>query len=415
MRLIRSEASLPVRILRDTVLILFIVIFVSIVYNFRNRDSSTEVALMAEATQSKEVKGIFVRDEEVVTYSGSGVLSYCVADGGKLGSGTVIAEVYSSDSQIALNRQIEALEKRLALLKKIQNPGTLESAQPTSLSESIRDGYRSLIACRDRRDYSSIASEAEGLVVQLSTYQIVTDEVSDFNSQIAEIEAELAKLRMSSAQPVEVKKSPRSAYFVSYSDGYEKVLTCASLPDLTAEQINSVKDSRQESSTVVGKLIDGYGWYFAGIVDNSGLEYSVGEEVRLRFESSAETFDAEITEIRDDGDQKQSIIVLWCSQFNYDLVQHRAATVEIIKGDYSGLRVPREAIRFAEIQTGSPGEAGGVTTVTQKGVYVQKGEQVEFKKIDVIYEGGDYVLSAVHDADPGYLALYDDIMIEGAD
>lgn len=414
MRLLRSEASLPVRILRNGVLVLFIVIFVSSVYNFRNRDSSTEVALEAEAVASREVKGIFVRDEEVISYSGSGVLSYCVADGGKLGSGTVIANVYSSESQITLNSQIESLEKQLSILKKIQNPGTLESAQPTTLSESIRAGYRSMVAYRDMKDYTELSSAMEGLIVQLSTYQIVTDEVENFDPQIAEIEAELAKLRMSAAEPVEVKRSPRSAYFVSYSDGYEGVLTSDSLETLTIKQINSVSDSREDDPRVVGKLIDGYGWYFVGIVDNSGLEYSAGDQVKLRFESSAETFDAEIADIRNEGDQKQSIIILWCSQFNYDLVQHRAGTVEIIKGDYKGLKVPREAIRFADVQTGSPDSEGGITTVSQKGVYVLKGEQVEFKKIDVIYEGGDYVLSAVHSSDPEYLALYDDIMIEGA-
>ena len=38
-----------------------------------------------------------------------------------------------------------------------------------------------------------------------------------------------------------------------------------------------------------------------------------------------------------------------------------------------------------------------------------------FKKIDVIYEGSDYILSEVHDDDSSYLALYDDILIEGVD
>ena len=50
----------------------------------------------------------------------------------------------------------------------------------------------------------------------------------------------------------------------------------------------------------------------------------------------------------------------------------------------------------------------------EKGVYIRKGEQVLFKKIKVIFEGSNYVLSEVQD-DPEYLALYDDIMLEGVD
>ena len=105
----------------------------------------------------------------------------------------------------------------------------------------------------------------------------------------------------------------------------------------------------------------------------------------------------------------------------------------MIKGDFRGLKVPRESIRFADItqkkgfpaaeeETAPEGETPteetapqteAETTVKTKGVYILKGEQVTFKKIDVIYEGDDYVLSKVHEDDSSYLALYDDIMIEG--
>ena len=54
-------------------------------------------------------------------------------------------------------------------------------------------------------------------------------------------------------------------------------------------------------------------------------------------------------------------------------------------------------------------------TSNYKGVYIQKGEQVVFRRIDVIYEGTDYVISRIHDGDQDYLALYDDIMIEGVE
>ena len=81
--------------------------------------------------------------------------------------------------------------------------------------------------------------------------------------------------------------------------------------------------------------------------------------------------------------------------------------------------MPRQAIRFADIteETTAASEGGEpATSVTNyKGVYIIKGEQVTFKKIDVIYEGSDYVLSAVHEEDGSYLSLYDDIMLEGAE
>ena len=121
MRFFRSEGSPMVKIMRNMVLILFVVIFISIVYNFRNRESNTESALIAEVTDARKFKGVFIRDEIPVTYNGNGVLSYKVSDGGKLGKGSIIAEAYPDENQIAINRQIESLSKELAILEKIQN------------------------------------------------------------------------------------------------------------------------------------------------------------------------------------------------------------------------------------------------------------------------------------------------------
>lgn len=418
MRTANSETSVVSKILRNIVLVLFLIIFASIIYNLKNRESPTESALMAEASASVEFRGVFIREEQPVIFSGIGALSYSVPDGGKLGSGSVIAQVYENDSQIIVNREIEQLENQLAILNKIQNPGTLESAQPASLSKNIESAYRNLIYICDTKDYSDVNSEAEELLVLLSTYQMVTDEITDFNTEINDINSRLTELKASKAAPVVTITSERPAYFVSYCDGYENTLTEESLSSLTVEQLKGITDSKQNDPTVVGKLIDGYQWYLAGIIDNSNKLYQIGENVQLRFESASETFDAEIIDIRDEGDPAESIIIASCNQFNYDLVQHRCKQVELIKGDYSGLKVPREAIRFKPFeQTEIDTELGMETTVTKnyKGVYILKGEQVEFKKIDVIYEGSDYVLSAVRNDDSSYLALYDDIMVEGAD
>ncbi|HRR75621.1 MAG TPA: HlyD family efflux transporter periplasmic adaptor subunit [Ruminococcus sp.] len=417
MRFTKSEGSLMVKILRNTVLVLFLVIFISIVYNFRNRESDTVSALIAEATASKEFKGVFIRDETPIPCSANGVLSYNVSDGGKIGKGTVVAQVYPNEEQITVNRNIEKLTKELEILRKIQNPGTQESVQPAALSESIKENYRSLILNRDLGDHGSVENVAETMLVQLSTYQIITNEVENFNQEISDLESELAELKKQPRQVIESIVSPKSAYFVSYCDGYEGELSSKTLDKLTIARISEINDNRNANDYVVGKLVDGYCWYLAGVVDNSRKEYKVGNRVKIRLASSADVFDTEIYDIRDEGDPSQSIIILSCSQFSYDLVQHRAENIELIRGEYKGLKVPREAIRF-RTSSGEEEETSGYEDTgetSEKGVYIRKGEQILFKKIDVIYEGSDYVLSKIYDEDDSYLALYDDILLEGDD
>ncbi len=411
----RSDGGFMVKILRNVVLVLLLIVFVSIVYNFRNRESDTVSALTASALSSEEFKSVFIRDEEVVLYSGNGVLSYNVSDGGKVGSGTVIAEVYPSDEQLAIKRERAKLEKELSILRKIQNPGTLESAQPAGLSESISESYRSLVYYRDMGDYEALGEVKDDLLIRLSTYQIITDEVQSFGQKIEDISAELSGLDARAVLPGEKISAPRSAYFASYCDGYEDKLSSSGLDSLTASMIEEITDKKSTAPNVVGKLIDGYGWYLALVADNSNKRYAVGDRVRLRFDSSAESYPAEIYDIHDEKPDK-SIIIISCDKFNYELVQHRTEIVELIKGEFTGLKVPREAIRFKDVTETVTDSNGNETqrTMSSKGVYIRKGEQVQFKKIDVIYEGSDYVLSK-SSSDSEYLALYDDIMIEGVD
>ncbi len=416
MRSNKSDSVFIVKLLRNGVLILILIVLCSIVYNFNNKRMATETALMSNAVSSKDFKGVFIRDEKMITFSGNGVLSYNVADGGKVGNNTIIAEVYPDDEQIGRNREIQHLEKELDILKKIQNPGTLESAQPASLSENIGESYRSLIYNRDMHNYNELRDEMENLVVYMSTYQIITKSVSGFEQQIVDINNQLAELKKASVNSTEIIKSDESAYFVSYCDGYESELSPDKLDEITIDDINSISDRRSNENTIVGKMIDGYSWYLAGIVDNSNKEYAVGNNVQIKFDSSDENFNAVITDVRDEGDPQQSIIIMQCNQFNYDLVQHRAENAKLIKGEYNGLKVPRDSIRFDDIEEDvydDNGEKVGTKTTNYKGVRILKGEQIVFKKIDVIYEGSDYVLSKVHDDDSGYLALYDDIITEG--
>ena len=414
----RSDVSPFVKLLRNLAIFLSIAVFVSVFSNMRNKERVTTVALMDDAVAFKEFRAVFIRDEEVRTYSGEGVLSYNVPDGGKLGNGTVIAKAYPSDDQIALNSEMDHLSHQLGILKKIQNPGTLESAQPAGMSASINESYRKLLYDRDLKNYSAIADEMDDLLVLMSTYKIVINETEGFDQQINDITAKLRELMASSVQPTDIILADRPAYFVSYSDGYESELTPDVLGTITADQIRAVEDRKLQDSTIVGKMIDGYSWHVAGVLDNSRHDFTVGEPVMLRFESSADTYNAVITDIRDSGDPSESVFIIECSEFNSDLVQHRAESAELIKDNYRGLRVPRDAIRFADktISVTDPETGEKVPeTANRKGVYTLKGDKIEFKLLDVIYEGTDYVLSMVHEESADYLALYDDILMEGVD
>ncbi|MGN0613641.1 MAG: HlyD family efflux transporter periplasmic adaptor subunit [Porcipelethomonas sp.] len=410
--------SVTSRILKVLLLICVTASLFSIVYHMLNDDYKTETAIYAEADDSVSFKAVYVRNEELIHYSGNGIVSYAVPDGGKLGKGSVIADIYIDESQIDIKEQLSELNNQVELLEKIQNPGTLESAQPGNLSALINEKYRDIISNREKGNIKDISSDSDELVVLLSTYQILTNDTVNFTKRMNDLNAQISQLKSTETVPMDSIVSDRSAYFVSYADGYEDTFSMDKLSSITPELIDEVKDGTSaDSGDVIGKLISGYEWYVVGVINNAEAGFSIDENVKLKFQSTSEMINGVVFDIRDTKTAGKSIVVVKCSELTYDLVQHRTERVEMIKGEYEGIKVSRKAIRFKDIEETVVDEETGQTTtetVNCKGVYVKLGEQINFKKLDVVYEGENYVLSSLN-AGSGYLSLYDDIVVEGVD
>lgn len=410
--------SVTSKILSTLLLICVTASLFSVFYHMFKSDYVTETAIYSRENDSISFKGVYVRNEEVKSYDGGGVVYYAVPDGGKLGKGSVIAEVYADESQIDIKQQMADLDNKMELMNKIQNPGTIEAAQPANLSSLISEKYMNIINAREKGNFENISGMTDELIVLLSTYQLVTDESVSFAKCVNDIKAQISALKSSEMVPLDSIVSDRSAYFVSYADGYEESLTMDKLSSITPEVINNVKDDNIISDNkIIGKLISGYEWYVVGVIDNSKAEFSIDEDVTLKFQSTSEVVDGVVFDIRDTQNSGQNIIVVKCDEITYELVQHRTERVEMIKDEYEGIKVPRKAIRFKDVEdTSVDEETEKETTHTEncKGVYVKLGEQINFKKLDVVYEGDNFVLSSLN-AGNGYLSLYDDIVVEGVD
>ncbi len=393
--------SVTSRILGLLLLICVTASLFSIAFHMLSGEYTTETAIYSQEHDSVFFKAVYVRDEEVKRYSGEGVVCYAIPDGGKLGKGSVIADIYADESQIDLKQELSDLDEQMKLIDKIQNPGTVESAQPANLSEQINQKFINIINAREKGHIENIPKSADELIVLLSTYQLVTDKSANFSKRINDIKTKSVQLKSAETVPLDSIVSDRSAYFVSYADGYEETLSMDKLSSITPELIEKVKDKGAvDDRQIIGKLISGYEWYAVGVIDNSDTHFSIDEEVKLKFQSASEAIDGVIYDIRDTKNAGQSIVIVRCKDITYELVQHRTEPAEMIKGEYEGIKVSRKAIRF-----NGDGD---------KGVYVKLGEQINFKKLDVIYEGDNFVLSSLN-AGNGYLSLYDDIVVEGVD
>lgn len=372
------------------------------------QDYVTDTALLSVGSDSERVQGVFIRDEKVITYEGEGIISYEIPDGGKVGIGSVIAGVYPSENQIEIKQRIASLQNELMLLERISNPGTTKTAQPSNISALFTEKYKEYLYEREQDDLSNLETRREEMVVLLSTYQLVTGKDASYEDKMRKIKGEIDALEQIKEEPLDTIEAEEAAYFVSYADGYEDSLRLEDLESLTPEQIQDIRDNPSNADGVIGKLIDSYQWVLAAVVNNSEKRYDLGDVVTLKFASTSEIVQGEVTMLNASAGKEQTVIGITCESMTHDLVQHRTETVEIVRDEYQGILVWRDALHFKSV-TGKTGK-----TETIRGVYVLDGEQPEFRKLDVKYEGPDYVISAQR-TESDYLQLYDAIIRKGID
>lgn len=398
------------------VLIVILLLFmlttvINIAYHGLAQQYPTETAVAYTTSNKVTFNGVYIRDEQVLTFDGGGVVSYAVPDGGKLSKNSAVAYIYDDESSIETKQDIAKLQSELDILTKIENPGTTEVAQPSYLTSLIQEKYLSIAYNKELGNLDKVNTAKNELLVQLSTMQIVTDPENTFESRINELKSEINILESKLADPISTIWVDRTAYFVSYIDGYEDYLSTEMMDNLTVDDIDKIEDEIEnlDTTNVIGKLIDDYKWYMVGVIDNSKNIFSVGDIVSLSLESSSVTVKGEISQIRDTEKSNESIVYVMCNQMTEDVVQHRVETVEMSVKNYEGIKVPKSALRFVDVS--EEDEEGNMVTKNYEGVYIKVGEQILFKKIDVIYRSDDYVISKAS-TNNEYLALYDDIIVE---
>lgn len=388
------------------VLSVFVLLLVGSQFIYSLGDSrKTEDALLYTVDENESFKGMFVRDETLIEYNGSGVLQFNCTDSTKLSDNSVIAYVYDNEEQIYYKNQVEKLSSLKTDYEKAQNPGTTDGVVTEALRSKLEQSYMKLLTDCDSGDYSDIYSDRKDLMYLLNVNNILTRNSADYNAEIDVLNQQIESFQSQCADPKDTITSQGSGYFASTLDGYEGLVSTSDIDNLTEERIDALFSAEpSKSENAIGKIIDGYTTKFIGVVDDANriikLKLMQSSSVDVRFGSSDKTYSMTVESIRPLSQKGgKYLLVLDCSTLDDVVLQNRFENAELVFDEYSGIKVPREAITFKD----------GV-----KGVYTLLGQEVTFKKIDVLYEGNDYALSK-RTADEDYLALYDQILVEGVD
>lgn len=342
--------------------------------------------------------GYIIRNETMVTNSIDGSLSFAVPDGGRVAKGGTVAVVYSSSADADRQLKIDRLNDQIKTLETVQSYNDVNAADVPTLSNKIHSALVSVVASTQNGAVSSDCDYDE-LLELINRKQIITGQVSNFNSLIASLKAEKASLEAAMANGKGTIKSPESGYVVCTVDGYENVVKPGDIATLNAERLAGIKPS-VDSNGAVCKIVSDYQWYIAVQMPfDESLNLKLGSKLTLLTELvSAPELSVTVASINKETVGENAVVVFSCDTMNTELAALRFLDLTVVYSQHQGLKVDNRAIRKVD----------GVT-----GVYVLLASQVHFVPINVIWSGENFSIVEKQAADGKVLRLYDEIIVKG--
>lgn len=359
---------------------------------------STQSATFYNATDGLEITGVIIRNETFIKSNKDGVLHFLVPDGSRVSKDGVIANIFNNeDASITLNK-IDSVKEKISDIEDILSKNNVNAADFDVANANVDNKLNSLILSSSFGNFSGITDESSQLLNALNKRQAILGETTDFKYQLSILNAELSNLEDSLSDPIGKIKSSQSGYFISKTDGYENSLKIDDLTTITPQFLNNLKKSATDSN-VIGKIVSDYEWYIAANVSlTNSLNYKIGDNLTIYTETVASPkLSVTVKNINLSKDGTDAVIIFACSDMNSELATMRTGAMTVVKHEYSGLRIPKKALRFID---------------SKPGVFVVSGMQVKFKEVKIIYNADDFVICEKNESSDS-LRLYDQVVVKG--
>lgn len=366
------------------------------IYSALNEPYQTAQVYSYTAHDSVTAEGLVVR-EALVLPAQSGILELTRAEGEKVGKGQQIALVYRDSQAQASQAHIEELELAIELLEEaISQSGNLESA--ARLDEDIIQSMVALRASYALGDCTQLREQVLGVKSSVLKRGYTYGDgltSADLSARLRQLRDELAVLTRQSARATTRVSAPTPGVFSSLVDGYESLLTPETVYELTPTSLQELINSPAgEDSESMGKLITSDTWYFAAnLPQTAARRLEEGDTVSLRFSGDLNRT-VEMTVDRIGATEGGKTLVVFSSNRYLTLTTLlRHQTAELVFESWSGLRIPKQALRLVESTQDADHSDDSASTVTRTGVYALVNGRTEFREVDILYEGSDYYVT----------------------
>ncbi len=363
-------------------------------------DYKTEIATVYSVSDEIESVGIAVRDEIVVETSETGVFDYRISDGEKIAKGAVIAYVYDSAQSAKEHHLLESLQQMCATLVQLSN-SSVSTTEFSLVRDNLYEALSQLALCAGNDRLPELSAACTDALRELSSVYIYTDNDSDFTERIAALTQRIEELSAAVVPATSSIYAPQTGYFITHTDGFETLINKDAALDISVGDMVSLLETLPVTTNQF-KLVSDYEWYYAAIIDSQYADrFSEGVRVDLDFNYAGVTdLLATVERIVTDESLNRTLVIFSCDYFNSSTASLRLDNATIRFSEYSGIRLPRAALRYED----------GVM-----GVYIKYGDVVRFRVVEPIYETDEYVICSDSSTTSNALELYDEIITEGSD
>jgi len=358
---------------------------------------TTTVAYGFTSENAVTVSGYVVRQETVLEESGGSLIYVSRGEGEKVSRGGTVAQIYESAQDLDNANRLRSLTEQMEQLSFARS--LVSGAQSSlRLDEEVAQALVELHTSLADRNISHIEDMSATLRSAVLKRSYAYSGTQGLDGAIARLQGEINTLSASVTDRTTSVIAPVGGLFSGLVDGYETVLLPEDLEEMTPVDYREITPADTRG---VGKVIQGTQWHFVTLMREKDMgRLREGDKVTLRFQSGLDR-DMEMTVERiSDEDGGQRLVVLTSRQYLNLTTLLRHQNAQIIFDSYTGIRVPRSAVRI--LWEDVRDEEGKLVlksdgTPQQKqimGVYCLWGTTARLKPVEILWQEEEYLLVA---------------------
>lgn len=362
------------------------------------RSYKTETAIKYTLAESITLDGVVAFDS--VDVAGSGDLGYLVQDGERVTNGTVVAEVYTDDSQGLQRERLDRLERTITLLTKSQNS---TGSDLSVLTNQTKQALYNLLDKINTAQYSGITDAEDTFLLAQNRLQVSTGQTAGFADTIAALQVEYDSIK-AQLDALQTITATTNGYFSSTAASPAIAADRQALDDADPATLQkTLADGFPAAATDrAGQITTGFSWKFYAVCDlDTAARFDNISSVKISVPGKQNTpLSATVEEVTLDKDNGLAKIVLQCQTINAEVLSFGQETAQIDLKTYEGIRIDKEALHIVD---------------GQRGVYVKYGNLQRFLKITTLYENDSYILIPENGkiGTDNEVRLYDEIIVQG--